>query len=80
MNLGMTEKISCLVNDVRDLVNNRIIPFEAEFFAEVAASSDRFSYSKRMTEILETLKSEARAKGLWNFGLQILKKGLGCQL
>ncbi|MDG2474755.1 MAG: acyl-CoA dehydrogenase family protein [Paracoccaceae bacterium] len=77
MNLGMTEKISCLVNDVRDLVNNRIIPFEAEFFAEVAASSDRFSYSKRMTEILETLKSEARAKGLWNFWLTNSKKGFG---
>ena len=77
MNLGMSDRIKLLVHDVREIINDRIIPLEPEFFAEVSASSNRFSYTKRMTEILETLKSEAKEKGLWNFWLTNSEKGFG---
>ncbi|PQM60527.1 MAG: acyl-CoA dehydrogenase [Rhodobacteraceae bacterium] len=77
MNLGMTDKVATLVTEVRSLINDRVIPLEQEFFSEVGVSADRFSYSSKMTEILESLKSEAKSKGLWNFWLTDSKKGLG---
>ena len=36
MDLGMNEKVSSLVKDVKDMINNDIVPLESEFFAEVA--------------------------------------------
>ena len=77
MNLGMTDKVATLVTEVRSLINDRVIPLEQEFFSEVGVSAERFSYSSKMTEILESLKSEAKSKGLWNFWLTDSKKGLG---
>ena len=67
MDLGMSEKVSSLAKEVKELINNDIIPAEAEFFAEVANTSDRFTYSKKMTEILKRLKTKAKSRGLWNF-------------
>lgn len=63
----MNDKVSSLVKDVKALINDDIIPAEAEFFAEVSSGSDRFKYSKKMTRILESLKSKAKSRGLWNF-------------
>ena len=63
----MSEKVSSLAKEVKELINNDIIPAEAEFFAEVANTSDRFTYSKKMTEILRRLKTKAKSRGLWNF-------------
>ena len=77
MNLGMSEKVSLLVNDVRSMINDKVIPLEPEFFTEVNASINRFSYTSRMTEILETLKAEAKSLGLWNFWLTSSEKGFG---
>jgi acyl-CoA dehydrogenase len=77
MNLGMSEKVSSLVNDVRTLINEKVIPLEPEFFSEVSVSDDRFSYTARMKEILETLKAEAQSRSLWNFWLTNSKKGFG---
>ena len=77
MNLGMSDKVKPLVDAVRSLIRDRVIPVENEFFAEVKASADRFSYSTRMKEILNGLKSEARSKGLWNFWLTDSQNGVG---
>jgi acyl-CoA dehydrogenase len=77
MNLGMSKKVSMLVHDVRSLINGKVIPLEPEFFAEVNGSTNRFSYTSRMTEILETLKDEAKSLGLWNFWLTNSEKGFG---
>ena len=67
MELGMNDRVSSLVKDVKTLINDDIIPAEAEFFSEVSSGSDRFKYSKKMTGILESLKSKAKSRGLWNF-------------
>lgn len=77
MNLGMSENVIPLVKEVRNMINDKIIPSEPEFFAEVAASNDRFLYSVRMTEILNTLKDDAKSRGLWNFWLTKSEKGFG---
>ena len=69
MDLGLSDKVKPLVASVKDMVETRIKPLEAEFRAEVGSTGDRFAYTPRMTEILEGLKAEARAQGLWNFWL-----------
>ncbi len=77
MDLGITDKVRPLVAAVRDMVENEIMPLDEEFFAEVGKTGDRFEYTPRMTEILEGLKAEARARGLWNFWLTESDKGYG---
>ncbi len=77
MELGITEKVRPLIAAVRDMVQNEIMPLDAEYFAEVGKTGNRFEYTPRMTEILEGLKAEARKRGLWNFWLTDSDKGYG---
>ncbi|WP_291835754.1 acyl-CoA dehydrogenase family protein [Limimaricola sp.] len=50
---------------LREMIAGRIAPLDAEFLAEVG-KGDRWQFTPRQAEILETLKAEARAAGLWN--------------
>ncbi|HAW48365.1 MAG TPA: acyl-CoA dehydrogenase, partial [Roseovarius sp.] len=50
------------------MVRDEIAPCEAEFHAEVARD-DRWALSPRQVEILDGLKAQARAEGLWNLWL-----------
>ncbi len=77
MDLGITEKVRPLIAAVRDMIENEVMPLDEEFFGEVGKTGNRFEYTPRMTEILEGLKSEARARGLWNFWLTDSKRGYG---
>jgi len=77
MELGISEKVAPLIAAVRDMVVNQIEPLDAEFFAEVGKTGNRFEYTPRMTEILEGLKAEARKRGLWNFWLTGSDSGYG---
>ena len=77
MDLGMTERVRPLVEQVRQIVEEEIAPLDAEFHAEVGRGGDRFAYTPRMTEILEGLKARARERGLWNFWLTDSEKGHG---
>ena len=77
MDLGVTDKVRPLIAAVRAMVRDEIIPVEPEYEAEVGKGADRFAYTSRMTEIMETLKAKARAKGLWNFWLTGSDKGYG---
>jgi acyl-CoA dehydrogenase len=77
MDLGLTKKVAPLVEKVRHMINKNIVPLESEFFMEIEKSADRFSYTKRMTEIIEGLKSEAKSNGLWNFWLTDSNNGFG---
>ena len=67
MDLSMTPRVRPLVEAVRKMVAEDIAPLDAEFHSEVGKARDRFTYTPRMTEILEGLKAEARKRGLWNF-------------
>jgi acyl-CoA dehydrogenase len=73
----MTEKVRPLVAAVRAMVRDEIMPLEEEYESEVGRGGERFTPTKRMTEILEGLKAKARAKGLWNFWLTDSDKGYG---
>ena len=66
MDLGITEHLRPILEAVRDMVQNEILPLDEEFLSLVGADGDRWSYTPRQTEILEGLKAKARERGLWN--------------
>ncbi|GIR71181.1 MAG: hypothetical protein CM15mP74_24320 [Halieaceae bacterium] len=68
MDLGISEKVAPLLERVRSFINERIMPVEHEFVAEIEAD-DPFVLTDRQTEILKSLKTQAREAGLWNFFL-----------
>ncbi|TRD20831.1 acyl-CoA dehydrogenase family protein [Palleronia caenipelagi] len=79
MELGMTERVRPLVEQVRRMVADEIAPLDAEYHAQVGKhpSGDRFQHTDRQLEILDTLKARAREQGLWNFWLTDSEKGYG---
>jgi acyl-CoA dehydrogenase len=77
MDLGMSNKVKPLVEKVRAMVREEIIPLEAEFEAEIGNEGNRWAHTKRQTEIIEGLKAKAREQGLWNFWLTKSKEGYG---
>ncbi len=68
MDLGISDRVRPLLDAVRAMVRDEIAPLDAEYRTEVGrhASGDRFAMTERQTEILESLKAAARARGLWN--------------
>ncbi len=79
MDLGITDRLRPLIDQVRDMVMNEIEPLDAEYQAEIGKhpSGDRFRHTDRQLEILDTLKRKARDRGLWNFWLTGSDKGYG---
>ncbi|PSC07119.1 acyl-CoA dehydrogenase [Alsobacter soli] len=77
MNLGVTEKLRPILDKVRAMVRDEIIPLEREFEEEVGKAGDRFAHTRRQLEILDGLKAKARERGLWNFWLTDSEKGYG---
>ena len=77
MDLGITERVKPLVEKVRKIVREDVIPVEEEFHAEIGKDGDRFTYTKRQVEILEGLKDKAKKQKLWNFFLTDSDAGYG---
>ena len=76
MNLGMSERVRPLVEAVRAFITEKVDPVDEEYLEEVAVG-DRWTLTDRQTEIMEGLKAEARAQGLWNFWLTDSDRGYG---
>jgi len=68
MNLGISERLRPLLAEVKEFIETEIVPLEREFHDEIA-KGDRWQHTARQLEILESLKSDARERGLWNFFL-----------
>ena len=77
MDLSMTPKVKPLVEKVRAMVREEIMPLEAEYEDEIGKEGNRWVYTKRQEEIREGLKAKARERGLWNFWLTKSKDGYG---
>ncbi|WP_292284480.1 acyl-CoA dehydrogenase family protein [Marivita sp.] len=79
MDLGLSDRVSALVDQVRDMVENEITPLDAEYHAEIGThpSGDRFQLTVRQIAILDELKGKAKERGLWNFWLTDSAKGHG---
>ncbi|MGS4886658.1 acyl-CoA dehydrogenase family protein [Roseibium sp. MB-4] len=79
MDLGVTDRVRPLIEQVRRMVETEIAPLDAEYHEEVGKhpSGDRFLHTDRQIEILEGLKAKARERGLWNFWLTDSERGFG---
>ncbi|UWR06493.1 acyl-CoA dehydrogenase family protein [Ruegeria sp. B32] len=76
MSFVLREENRALLERVRDMIRNEIMPLEEEYHAEIN-NGDRWQYTERQAEILEGLKAKAKAAGLWNFWLTDSDKGFG---
>jgi acyl-CoA dehydrogenase len=76
MNFSMRPEMRDLLGQVTDMIRDRVIPLEEEYHAEIN-KGDRWTYTTRQAQILEGLKADAKAAGLWNFWLTDSEKGIG---
>ena len=76
MDLGISDKVKPIIEEVKHFIDIEIMPMETEYHAEIG-KGDRWTYTERQTEILESLKSKAKAKNLWNFFLTHYEGGHG---
>ena len=76
MTFGLREENHALLQRVKDMIRDEIMPLEQEYQAEIN-KGDRWQYTERQAEILEGLKAKAKAAGLWNFWLTDSDKGFG---
>ena len=76
MNLGLSEEMVEIREKIRDFVENKVEPVEAEYYKEVGVG-DRWSHTPRQDEILNSLKADAREMGMWNFFLPKSQGGAG---
>jgi acyl-CoA dehydrogenase len=68
MDLGISANVAPLLEEVRRFIDEEVLPVEHEFYTEIDVG-DRWQLTDRQLEILDTVKTKARAKGLWNFFL-----------
>ena len=76
MDLGISDKVKPILEEVRNFIDTEILPLEHEYHEEIS-KGDRWTFTDRQTEILEGLKSKAKAKNLWNFFLTHFEGGHG---
>ena len=76
MDLGISDRVAPLLAEVKDFIDNEVLPIEHEFFKEIDVG-DRWSFTERQTEIMSTIKEKSRARGLWNFFLTDGESGSG---
>jgi len=76
MNFGIREEYEPLLERVRAMIRDDVMPLEDEYHAEIG-KGDRWAFTELQAEILEGLKAKAKAEGLWNFWLTDSKRGFG---
>ena len=76
MDLGVTERVRPILDDVKAFIRERVQPVDEEFLAEVSVG-ERWTLTERQLEILDTLKSAAKEQKLWNFWLTDSRRGYG---
>jgi len=76
MDLGVSRRVAELRDKVADMIREHVLPVDDEYLEEVN-KGDRWTLTPRMVEILDSLKSEAKKRGLWNFWLTDSERGYG---
>ena len=76
MDLGISDKVKPILEEVKNFIDVEILPLEMEYHQEIG-KGDRWTSTDRQTEILESLKSKAKARNLWNFFLTHWEGGYG---
>jgi len=72
MDLGISERVKPLINDINQYIEDHIVPNEKVYAQQVEAGG-------RWTEtaVMEEVKEKAKARGLWNFFLPESERGAG---
>ena len=72
MDLGISERVKPLIDDINDYIEDHIVPNESVYAAQVEAGG-------RWTEtaVMEEVKEKAKERGLWNFFLPESERGAG---
>ena len=68
MDLGISNRVAPVLEQVRAFISTHIIPVEGEYIAEIEVG-DPFELTARQYEILDQLKTREKGAGLWNFFL-----------
>ena len=68
MNFELSEYATRLLKVAKAMIQDEIAPLDDEFLAEVSVGN-RWNFTPRQKQILETLKASAKCKGLWNLWL-----------
>ncbi|MBY8975034.1 acyl-CoA dehydrogenase family protein [Rhodobacteraceae bacterium NNCM2] len=76
MDLGISPRVAPLLEQVREMIRDRIAPLSEEWEQEVPKGG-RWALTERQVEILDTLKAEARSRGLWNLWRTSADQGNG---
>jgi acyl-CoA dehydrogenase len=76
MNLGISDRVRPLLDEVHSFIAERVVPVDDEFLAEIGRG-ERWKLTPRQSQILNDLKSAAKAQGLWNFWLTDSERGHG---
>lgn len=76
MDLGISARVKPILEEVKNFIDTEIVPLEMEYHLEVGKGS-RWEFTDRQTQIIESLKSKAKARNLWNFFLTHWQGGYG---
>ena len=76
MDLGISQGVAPLLENVKRFISEHIDPVEAEYLAEIGVG-DRWKLTGRQVDIMQGLKRRAREQGLWNFFLTDGEHGSG---
>jgi len=76
MDLGISTRVAPVLAEVKQFIDEEILPVEPEYLAETGVG-DRWEFTQKQTEIREGLKDKARTRGLWNFFLTDGDAGYG---
>ncbi len=65
MNFSLSDRAKDLLDSVKTMITDEIVPLDEEFLEEVP-KVDRWTFTKRQLSILGDLKDQARSRGLFN--------------
>ncbi len=75
--LRMSEGVRPLYDAVKKFIYTEVEPVTAEFFRLGQGRADHWGYGEGQLELLESVKDQAKAQGLWNFFLPDAETGEG---
>jgi acyl-CoA dehydrogenase len=76
-NLGISPSGRALLDKVKAFLEHEVAPMEEKFFALDEGKADRWSFAPGQLELLNGVKTKAKAAGLWNFFLPNAETGEG---
>jgi len=69
MDLGLSSTAAERLQILKRFIDQQVLPMEDAFYALTGSGGDRWQYTKRQLQMLDELKQQARALGLWNLWL-----------